>query len=123
MKRIRTLFLSATLLFLLSAVSIAPLWTQTSSNSVPATGTPANPLKVALMHWYTANRTARFPVGSQPYGLCFDGANIWSANYASASVSKVRTSDGALLNTFSPPGAFRCLVIHQHEPARQRARE
>ena len=27
-------------------------------------------------------------VGSQPYGVAFDGANIWVTNYSSSTVSK-----------------------------------
>ena len=100
MKRLRIVVLAATS----AAVSLAPLSAQTSVSSVPAIGSPVNPLKVALLHWYTANHTTRFSVGGQPYGLCFDGANIWSANYGSASVSKVRASDGTSLGTFSLPG-------------------
>src|ERR1700675_973702 len=60
----------------------------------------SNPLKVALLKWYHANIVpTNFPVGSQPYGLAFDGANIWSANFGDGTVSKVRTSDGMLLGT------------------------
>lgn len=69
-----------------------------------APGAPAaseNPLQVALLKWYKADQVARFPVGNQPYGICFDGANIWVANYADATVSKLRASDGATLGTFT----------------------
>ena len=62
---------------------------------------PLNPLKIALLHWYVVNTTAHFPVGSQPYGLAFDGANIWSANYGDGTVSKLRAADGAVLGTFT----------------------
>jgi hypothetical protein len=34
-----------------------------------------------------------------PYGLAFDGANIWIANSSSATVGKIRTSDGAYLQS------------------------
>ena len=40
-----------------------------------------NPLKIAQLKWYKANATTRFAVGSQPYGVAFDGANIWTANF------------------------------------------
>ncbi len=63
-------------------------------------GARLNPNKIALLHWYLGNTVTRFKVGSQPYGLCFDGANIWSANYGDGTVSKIRASDGANLGTF-----------------------
>ncbi len=57
---------------------------------------PLNPLKIALLHWYVINTAAPFPVGSQPYGVAFDGANIWSANYGDGTVTKLHASDGAV---------------------------
>src|SRR5580704_3913411 len=60
----------------------------------------SNPLKVALLKWYKADRTAHFPVGQQPYGVCFDGTNIWTANFGDGTVTKLRANDGALLGTF-----------------------
>ena len=47
-----------------------------------------NPLQIALLHWYNANLTTTIPVGPNPQGAAFDGANIWVANYASSSLSK-----------------------------------
>src|ERR1700689_4328608 len=44
---------------------------------------------------------ATFPVGKEPYGVAFDGAFIWVANFRSDTVSKVRPSDGASLGTFN----------------------
>src|SRR5579864_1804940 len=73
---------------------------QPPSNSVP----PLNPLRVALLRWYRANTTTRFKVGNQPYGVAFDGANIWTANSGDGSVTKLRASDGELLGTFRVGG-------------------
>ena len=53
-----------------------------------------NPEKIALLKWYQANTTTRFKVGSQPYGVCFDGANIWTANFGESTVTKLRANDG-----------------------------
>ena len=44
-----------------------------------------NPLKIAQLKWYQANQVPTyFNVGktqnSNPYGLAFDGQNIWTAN-------------------------------------------
>src|ERR1017187_6728285 len=69
-----------------------------SAPAAPAA--PLNPLKIAQLHWYLANLSAKFPIGNQPYGLCFDGANIWSANLNGNTVSKLRAADGAPLGTF-----------------------
>jgi DNA-binding beta-propeller fold protein YncE len=66
----------------------------------------SNPLKVALLKWYKANTVpTQFAVGQQPYGLAFDGANIWAANFADNTVSKVQASDGAVLGTFPAGGS------------------
>lgn len=53
-------------------------------------GAAINPNKIALLHWYLADMSSPyFDVGSQPYGLCFDGANIWAANFGGNTVTKV----------------------------------
>lgn len=46
----------------------------------------------------------RVGVGATPYGIAFDGANIWVANSGSNNVTKIRVSDGAVQGTF-PVGA------------------
>jgi hypothetical protein len=66
----------------------------------PGNTAGANPLKVALLKWYKGNLTTSFTVGQQPYGVAFDGANIWTANSGDGTVSKLRASDGTLLGTF-----------------------
>jgi len=46
--------------------------------------------------------TCTFPVGTNPQGVTFDGANIWVANNQSPrTVTKLRASDGAELGTFN----------------------
>ena len=42
-----------------------------------------------------------FSVASNPFGVAFDGTNIWVANSNSDKVTKLRASDGAVLGTFS----------------------
>ena len=70
-----------------------------------ATNTPVvsyfNPLQVALLCWYPANLTANFPVGHGPSGLAFDGSSIWVVNVNDYTVTKLRTSDGTVLGTFT----------------------
>jgi DNA-binding beta-propeller fold protein YncE len=42
-----------------------------------------------------------YSVGGQPFGLAFDGANMWVGNaVGSAIVTKLRASDGTVLGTF-----------------------
>src|SRR5579872_4447428 len=57
---------------------------------------------------FRRNETSEFTtihVGKQPYGLAFDGTNLWVANFADDSVSKVRTNDGTVLGTFATGGS------------------
>src|SRR5579863_8737980 len=70
----------------------------------PTVTQPVNPLRVALLRWYRANTTTRFKVGSQPYGVAFDGANIWTANFGDGTVTKLRANDGEVLGTFKVGG-------------------
>jgi DNA-binding beta-propeller fold protein YncE len=48
-----------------------------------------------------------FPAGENPWGLAFDGENIWVTNaiISGGTVTKLRASDGALLGTFPVNGA------------------
>ena len=39
--------------------------------------------------------------GSDPDGIAFDGTNMWVANYTPATVTKIRASDGVILQTIS----------------------
>lgn len=60
-----------------------------------------NPRRVATLQWYESNKTGfNVPVGSVPFGIAFDGANVWVVNFDSNNVTKIRTSDGANLGTF-----------------------
>lgn len=47
-----------------------------------------NPLQVALLKWAPYSGDA-FAVGSGPVGLAFDGANVWVAQLAGNTVSKL----------------------------------
>ena len=60
-----------------------------------------NPQQIAILHWYPANLTTSFPVGSAS-GVAFDGANIWVTNANNSTVTKLRPSDGAVLGVFGP---------------------
>jgi hypothetical protein len=74
---------------------------QGANNGAPP---PANPLKVAILHWYKANLYTSFKVGKQPYGVAFDGSSIWTANNEDGTVTKLRASDGENLGTFQVGG-------------------
>jgi hypothetical protein len=78
----------------------------TNNNAPPTKNWPAgNPLKIALLKWYQANLTTSFKVGQNPYGIAFDGANMWVSNNGDSTVTKLRVSDGANLGTFNVGGA------------------
>jgi hypothetical protein len=76
----------------------------------PSANNP-NPNQVAILRWYAANETANFPVGSAPYGVAFDGANIWVANGGSSSLTKLRASDGTNLGTFDVGASPRSVAF------------
>ena len=46
-------------------------------------------------------------MGFQPFGVAFDGANIWVTNLFDDNVTKLRASDGANLGTFPVGEPFR----------------
>ena len=65
-------------------------------------GASLNPLQIATLRWYSASQAGPdIAVGTEPYGIAFDGANIWVTNYSSNNVSKLRASDGAVLGSFA----------------------
>lgn len=59
-----------------------------------------NALQVAILHWYPANITTQIPVGNGPYGIAYDGSDMWVVSQTDNSVTKLRASDGANLGTF-----------------------
>jgi DNA-binding beta-propeller fold protein YncE len=65
---------------------------------------PINLKAVAILRWYPANLTTTFPVGNFPWGIAFDGANIWVTSWDANSVTKLRASDGANLGTITLGG-------------------
>jgi hypothetical protein len=100
----RTVTVVAALLTLSLALNPFSLSAQ---NAASEPGAPASspavldPLKVALLKWYGANTTTSFAVGKEPRGVCFDGANIWVANYGSNTVTKLQANDGTVLGTYA----------------------
>jgi DNA-binding beta-propeller fold protein YncE len=53
--------------------------------------------RAALLQWYPTT----YPVGSNPYGVAFDGSNIWVTNFGSNTVTKLLASGGALVGTYT----------------------
>jgi sugar lactone lactonase YvrE len=51
--------------------------------------------------WSTVPSSGRVAVGGQPQGVKSDGADLWVANLSSNTVSRVRASDGRLLETWT----------------------
>jgi DNA-binding beta-propeller fold protein YncE len=85
-----------------------PSAAQDASGQAGAKGAPpmVNPLKLALLRWYKANTVyTMFPVGKEPIGIAFDGANIWTANWSDGTVTKLQANDGTVLGTFPSGGA------------------
>jgi len=63
------------------------------------TNSTKNPAQIAILHWYEANVTTSFKVGTvpnqfgtAPTSVAFDGANLW-VNLG-GSLIKLRASDG-----------------------------
>src|SRR5581483_9932631 len=79
---------------LIFVIVTAPALTQLAGQVV---NSPLTPLQVATLHWYGANQTPLFTVGNFPAGVLFDGANIWVANHAGNTVTKLRANDGTNL--------------------------
>jgi len=44
-------------------------------------------------------------VGLYPYGVAFDGANVWVTNFDSNTVTKLQASDGTCNGVANPPGS------------------
>jgi len=52
--------------------------------------------QIALLKWYTAvsGTVSTFPVALEPFGIAFDGANMWVTNFSDGSISVLRAHDG-----------------------------
>ena len=53
-----------------------------------------NPLKIALLKWFSAYHSTSFKVGKSPIGIAFDGTNIWVANGTSPASLVEMTPNG-----------------------------
>ena len=89
-----------------------------NGNGAGLTGvTTLNLKQVALLKWGVSSADNTFSVGSEPYAICFDGANIWVANEGSSgTVTKLNASTGATLGTYSI-GSYHDGICFRTEPA------
>ena len=72
------------------------------AQGVPGPVLGYSPEQIAMLRWYEANELGiTYSTGNTPYGICFDGTNIWVANYDDNTVTKRRVSDGSLVGTYS----------------------
>jgi hypothetical protein len=63
-------------------------------------GSAINPLQVGLLKWAPYSGVS-FQVEGRPFGVAYDGANVWVTNQGSDTVTKLRASDGADLGIFT----------------------
>src|SRR5215469_3155566 len=91
--------------------SLALAWMSVSWAQSGVVNSTKNPNQIAILHWYQANQTTSFGIGSSnsvSNAVASDGVNIWITNVSggtnpSRAVIKMRASDGALLGTFTFP--------------------
>ena len=69
------------------------------ADSQGASAPRLNVNQIAIRRWYAANTapTQFLTGGNGPRAVAFDGTHLWAANGFSASVTKLRTSDGAIV--------------------------
>ena len=73
--------------------------TNVHGQSVPV----PSPDDVALLKWYGADQASVFNYGGSPTEFAFDGQDLWIVLQTANQLIKVRTSDGAILQTISVP--------------------
>ena len=70
--------------------------------------------RAALKQWATPTSvpfTGKTTVGTKPFAIECDGADLWVTNEMSGTVSRVRASDGKLLETWTGATSAQCIVI------------
>ena len=63
----------------------------------PAGGVSLAAMRAALLQWYPQT----FSVGQGPFGVAFDGANIWVANNEANSITELQASTGVVVGTYA----------------------
>ena len=96
LKKILIGFIAACLLVSLGSLGIHKV----EARSLPAGIVHSIPITITNTQSVTSWLAVTYTVGAYPYGICFDGTNIWVANNGTNSVTKLRASDGANLGTY-----------------------
>ena len=73
-------------------------------------GLAINRLQVGLLKWAPYSGLS-FQVEGRPFGVAFDGANLWVTNAGANFVTKLRASDGANLGNFDVGSASLGVVF------------
>lgn len=82
--------------------------TQLSPDTLPNT---YNLRVLGSLRWDLLRAQRVFNIGNQPYGIAFDGANMWVVEFNGSTVKKIRASDGADLGTFTVGNALRFIAF------------
>ena len=114
-------------LFLLSTLSlIISAGAQSTVKNSPPLAPQANAVtstdgEVTVRHEDKPVPKLEVKVGDDPYGVVFDGANIWTANHGADSVTKVRANDGKVLgNIRAGRRAYGVVVLMERIFGRRR---
>lgn len=77
-----------------------------SANTLTISSTPRfNPKQIAMLRWYETNRTAEYSGFGGPFGMVYDGQDVWVSNQGAnntqqgTTVDRIRPSDGKVLET------------------------
>ena len=90
----------------IAAGSVTP--TQLSAETLPNS---YNLKVLGTLRWDLVKSQRFYNIGIQPYGIAFDGVNIWVVDFNGTTVKKIRTSDGAVLGTFTVGNALRFIAF------------
>lgn len=86
--------------------------TVTSQQLAPETQPNSTNLKLlGSLRWDLLKTQRTLNIGVQPYGIAFDGANMWTVEFNGSTVKKIRASDNAVLNTFNIGANLRFIAF------------
>lgn len=81
-------------LFAISIVAVVLLSSTQAKISPKTADNDPNLARIALLKWYDVSTVTTFPTEHRPFGIAFDGANIWVSNQAGSggvnNVQKIR---------------------------------
>src|SRR5713226_3099330 len=95
-------------MFSLSIVAAVLLGSTQAKVPTKVADNDPNLARIALLKWYEVSTVTSFPTEHAPFGVAFDGANIWVSNQGGGgginNVMKIRAADGATLGSFPTGG-------------------